>query len=494
MRPQQVTALLTFAAAVALALLAGISIATESYSLLIFASSAVIVGVLVIMPGYAPLFVFALLMPCSLPVPFIWNFPFLMIGLAICALKHWLQRGLQSSKRTAQFDSINVSIGLFMVWVFLRFCMKPAFPNWMGWGTNVTGFRAWLSYALSFGVVFYMGRLVANREGILKFMQWLAYVSVFFVIVFVSATLSKSPGVARFFFQLGMFVTSFDNGMLRFVALPEFGLSLISLLFLPNLLKLSRALWWTILVLGTGAVALGGSRTSLGMAVILVIFIPLLRGKLLQTSIIAVSIVLVLVAVNLAGPKLSELPYTGFLRSLALVSPELAEVTAGDMTLEWREVRWQRGLEEIRKHPFVGVGYGGLENALVSDTQTEEESQDMSLATGGVHNGYIAGALALGIPAALLFIYILVSQIFVNALGAIALRKADPMLAEVHCFVSANLMAYAAGIFVGTDINGPIIWFFIALGLFARQLPSHEKSKAVAAPAFSRPALAPQFV
>jgi O-antigen ligase len=493
MKPQQVTALLTFVAAVALALVMGISIATESYSLLIFASSVVVVCILVLMPGYGPLFVFGLLIPFSLPVPFIWNFPFLMIGLGICALKHWLQGGLQSSTRSMNIRTVNISIAVFFVWVFLRYCAKPALPNMLGWGTTVTGFRAWLNYALSFGVVFYLGRLVANREGLQNLMKWVAYISIFFIFILVPATLSKSAAVANFFFQLGMPSTTFDNGMIRFVALPGFGLYLISLLFLPNLFKVNRAAWWSFLALGSAAVFIGGNRSALGMAFVIVTVIPLLRRKFLQLASITGSVLLFSFGIYLAGPTLSRLPYTGFLRPLALISPDLSEATGGAVSIEWREVRWQRGLDEIRKHPLIGVGYGGLENVLESDTQTEEESEDMSLATGGVHNGYIAGALALGIPAALLFIYILAAQIFANARRSLALQKADPMLAEAHCFVCAFLLAYAAGIFVGTDMNGPIIWFFFGLGMFVHQLRNREVRKAIAPVAFVQPALAGQL-
>src|ERR1700728_4989972 len=137
MKPQQLTALLTFGAAVALALLTGISIATENYALLIFAGTSIIVAILVFMPGYIPLFVFGILMPFSLPVPFVWNFPFLMIGLGICALKHWLQRGLQRNKEITRFNAVNLSVGLFIACAFLRYCASPALPNVMGWGTNV---------------------------------------------------------------------------------------------------------------------------------------------------------------------------------------------------------------------------------------------------------------------------------------------------------------------------------------------------------------------
>src|SRR5271157_5949601 len=110
MRPRQLTVLLTFAAAVFLALCAGISIATANYGLLIVSAGLAIVATLVVMPGYIPLFVFGLLVPFSLPVPFIWNFPFLFIALGICALKYWLQRGLQHKTQSIQFKAMDFSV------------------------------------------------------------------------------------------------------------------------------------------------------------------------------------------------------------------------------------------------------------------------------------------------------------------------------------------------------------------------------------------------
>ena len=207
MRPTQITALMTLGAAVVLALCLGISIATENYALLIFASTVVVVGLLVVMPGHIPLFVFALLVPFSLPVPYVWNFPFLMIGLGICAVKNWLQgglrnRGLRRNGQTANFSTVNLPIVFFMTWVFLRYCLKPSLPNVMGWGTNVTGFRSWLSYALSFAVLFYLGRLIVNRAGVLKFMQWLIVYFHYLYSCFCASDAEQEPGSGDLLFQI----------------------------------------------------------------------------------------------------------------------------------------------------------------------------------------------------------------------------------------------------------------------------------------------------
>ncbi len=498
MRPQQLTALITLCAAVVLALCLGISIATENYMLLAFVATLVIVGGLVVMPGYVPIFVFSLLMPFSLPIPFIWNLPFLMIGLGICVVKHWLQGGLRqrtlkSGKQSDHFRSATIPIIIFMLWVFFRYCMNPSLPNFMGWGTNVTGFRSWLSYALCFGVLFYTSRVLNDREGLMSLMRWLAYASIFFVFVFIPAALSKSPQVATFFFRLGMYVDLFDNGFLRFVILPQFGLLLFTLLLLPNLLPVKRTYRYILFVLAVAAIVAGGNRSSLGAAFIIACTIPLLRGKVLQIMATGFTVLTIVTAGYFLGPKLSQLPHTGFIRSLALVSPDLAQATGGDANIEWREVRWQRGLEEIRKYPLIGQGYGGIENGLVSDYQSEEENVEMSVATGSVHNGYIACAVALGVPAAVLFILILIGQILVNAKRAFFMRKKDPVLADVHCFICSYLLASAIGAFFAADMNDAILWFFFGLSIFASQLRSAETRKVLARPSFVKPTLPVQF-
>ena len=38
-------------------------------------------------------------------------------------------------------------------------------------------------------------------------------------------------------------------------------------------------------------------------------------------------------------------------------------MTDAASTWEWRQVRWQRAIEEIKQNPMIGKGYGGLENA-----------------------------------------------------------------------------------------------------------------------------------
>jgi O-antigen ligase len=495
MSHRQVTALLIFGSAIVLAICAGISIAMESYTLLTLAICLVTLVLLIITPGYIPLLVVGLLSPVALPLPFIINFPFFLFALGICMVKYWFERGLLAHRNYTPISTLNWPCNLFFTWVLLRYCITPSLPNLGGFGTNVTGFRAWLNYALCFGVMFYLGRFIINRQGLFKLARWMAYVSIFFVAVLLAASLSKSVFIAAVLSYFGMFVSEFDNGSLRFVALPSFGLIVLSLSLLPNLFKTKMHIRIGLALLGAATVFIGGNRSSFGTALLILIAVPLLRQKYLQAAVTAGVVIVIGVGGYFAGPMLSQLPQTGFLRPLALVSPSLAVATGADHTLEWREERWQRAMEEIQKNPIIGRGYGGVEDALATGggtLLTEELSEETSLATGGVHNGYLACSLALGIPAAVFFVFLLISQIVLNAIQAYKLQKEDPVISEAHCWVCTFLLVNATGIFFAADLNDHMIWFYIALGLFLIQMKTRERRRAKPAQPACQPILLEQ--
>jgi O-antigen ligase len=269
----------------------------------------------------------------------------------------------------------------------------------------------------------------------------------------------------------------------------------LSLLFLPHLLKVSRLGWWCVFILAMTAIVLGGSRSGLASALITVTVILLLRRKFLQFSIIAGLAILVLGTAYFEGSALSQLSHGGLLRVFGLVSPDLAESTGGNDTLQWREDQWQRAWEAIKQQPLIGQGYGGVEDAFEFGAfgYNEETNTEVDLAIGGIHDGYLACALALGVPAALLFIFILGRQTFLNARRAYSLQKEDPVIAEAHCFICANIIATACGMLIGTDANAPTTWFYIAWGLFLFQLRSREQHRPKTVPALAQPTLAEQL-
>lgn len=477
MNPSQTKALILFGSAVALALSLGWAIADGNFTFCFVLVAVVVFTAIVVTPGYVPLIVFGILTPFTLPLPFIWNFPFLGLTLGLALTKYFFERGLVTRKAFSGPSAMTFSYGVFFAWVLCRYCLNPSMPNLMGFGRNVTGFRAWLTYGSSFTLVLFLGRFLANREGIVKLARFLAAVSFGFALFLIIVGLSKSMSAALVLRYLGMFVVPYGNGFLRFVALGEFGLILISLVMLPNLLKLNRPQWWASLLVGTAAIILCGNRSTLAMAFIIVVTIPWLRKKYLQVAMTLGAVLAIAIVGFVVGPALSQLPGAEFLvRPLALISPQLAQSTGGDNDMEWREAQWELAKQQIREHPMIGRGYGGVENAFEATTQDQvlDATYEIDLATGGIHNCYISAALALGIPAALLFIYIFISQIVANARRAYRLQKEDPVLSEAHCFVCGHVLAYAAASFVAMDANDPTIWFLLGLGVFVSRLRRSE--------------------
>jgi hypothetical protein len=472
----QVKALLIFVAAMVFAVWMGFAIAEENYGLLVLGACATVATILLLMPGYAPLLAFGLLDPFSVPLPMIWGFPPLALTLGFCAVKYALARGLAKNAKEIRVNAIIPAFLIFFGWIVVRYCVNPALPNAAGFGESTTGFRPYLNYAICFGVIIALGRFVQTRTEILRLTRSLGWISVFFIFLFVPLMFTRSFAVGSVLSYLGLFVTTYDNGIFRFVVLPGFGITLISLLLFPQLFPVGRWMRVFLLMMGAIAVVLGGSRSSLGMATIVIIFAPLLRRKFRQSALIFLVTALLYFGAYFVGENIAQRDQAGIFRVLALVSPAVADSAQVAGTWEFREVRWRRAMEEIRNHPWLGRGYGGVQNAFVSGdwAMFEEARIEVDLAAGGVHNGYIACALAFGIPAALLFIGILGWATWHN--GRLAMRQwgEDVLAGSIHGLVCVSLLAYAVAIYIGTDLNNPMIWLFLGMGVLMKSIKRLE--------------------
>ena len=141
-------------------------------------------------------------------------------------------------------------------------------------------------------------------------------------------------------------------------------------------------------------------------------------------------------------------------------------------------------MEEIQANPVFGKGYGGLENAWIwSDwVQFEQAQVEVDLASGGIHNGYITGAYSLGIPAILFFVIALFAQIFSSFKRSQSLLTTDPVLSDLHSVIFANLIGIVPSIYIGTDLNGPTIWLYLALGILLTRSARREATSLEHAP------------
>jgi O-antigen ligase len=143
-------------------------------------------------------------------------------------------------------------------------------------------------------------------------------------------------------------------------------------------------------------------------------------------------------------------------------------------TSEWRIIRWQRAITEIQAHPLIGKGYGGLENAWIwaDMAQFENAMLESDMASGGIHNGYLNGAYSLGIPAVVLFAIAIGGQILAGFKKGRELLRVDPIASDLHAFACANLVGLAASIYIGTDLNSEIIWFYLGFGVLLTRFKS----------------------
>jgi O-antigen ligase len=471
-------ALLMFGLAAFVAICFGFSVALGDYRLIFLAAAISILIALIVYPGYAPLLALGILCPFSPPMPFVWQLPFTGVVLGICCLKFFVERAI-STKPSPSINTMNAPAILFFGWVFIRYCMKPMLPNMMGWGQNVTGFRAYLNYGIAFVIVFALGRFLPRRDDLSKLFKWMTICSLVFVVVLVALMPTKNMFFAVFVY-IGLFATAFDNGMLRFVILPAFGIVLISVSMLPLLYPTTKLRRRLLLIVGWTAVILGGGRAGLLMALAVAFGILFLNRQWLRLSLIVGTLGFLAVIFSYAGDRLAA-TNIGFLRPLSLISARIAENSDADANWEFRRIRWERAVEEIRKNPIAGESYGGVENAWVAEQggASEETAMEMTLATGSVHNGFLDCALALGIPAALFFTYILVSRIIITGRRAMALRKSDPLMSQVNCFLSTNLVALALTISIGTDVNDKQIWLYLGLTVLAERLAGRATKAAI---------------
>lgn len=396
-----------------LAVFLGVTIADADYVFLALMIYVVIGMTAVVMPGTSALLAFGLLAPFTLPVPVVSRFPLVLLITILCFLKLFLSRLLASRIIRLPTPRLQWMIVVLFGWVMVRYAMNPALPNIAGMGSDVTGFRSYLHFGTSLILILGMPWFLNDRNAIERFVRWCGILSLVFSLILIPLSFTGSRTIAATLTQLGMFVTTFDNGMLRFVTLPMFGLMLISIALVPRLIQLPRWQVRLYLVLGMAGVILGGSRSGFLMLYALFFAVSIGQRRLIKLAYWTVVFVLCFFGFRYAGenliPKNSNV---GALRILAIASSSIAQRTDAEANTIWRQVRWDRAIHEIRNNPWVGKSYGGLDSAFVYGSSQEYEAArvEIDLASGNVHNGYLSGTLALGIPAGLLFITILAWQ------------------------------------------------------------------------------------
>lgn len=480
-----VQALLGALACLMISLMTGFILATENHFLLILGVGAVLVAAVLVAEGFAALIAFGLLCPFVLPVPFVRGVPLLASVLALCVVKYILRCAVRRSDVKSALWLLTPGLALFFLWVAIRYGMDPVLPNPRGFGAHVTGFRAYFGYAICCGFIVLLGITINTREQLTSLLRWLGIVAAALAVVFIPLVFSRSLTAASLLSQFGVFVTTFDNGFLRFVVLPGYGMLLVMLAVLPNLLRPTPGLRLALLGLGLAAVILGGSRSSFLMLMVMLLCVAAMRRRLLHTAAFGSGFAVLLVLFYLVGEH-AQIREVGLLRIMSLASPRIAYQTDAAENMRWRMARWERAVVDIQQRPWVGKGYGGLDNAWVFQTRADYESAmvDVDVAAGSVHNGYLAAARAFGVPAVVFFLALQAWHALWNFRHSRRMRLVDPMTSDLHLLVFAYVLSYTVAIYFGSDLNDPMIWAFLALGVLARRLhPATQPAPRATTPA-----------
>ena len=470
-----VQALLGAIACLVLSLAVGFALATGNHFLLFLGAGAALVTAVLVAEGFAALIAFGLLCPFILPVPFVRGVPLLASVLALCVVKYILRCAVRRADVKSAIWLLTPGIAVFFLWVVIRYAMDPVLPNLMGFGTNVTGFRAYLGYATCCGFILMLGVTINSREQLNSLLRWLGIISAGLAMMFIPLVFSRNLTVASLLSQFGVFVTTFDSGFLRFVVLPGYGMILVMLGALPNLCRPKPSLRLALFGLGLVAVVLGGSRSSFLMLMVMLLCVAALRLRTLHTLAFGGGFAVLLVVFYLIGEHV-QIREVGLLRILSLVSPRIAYQTDAADSVRWRLARWERAAADIEQRPWVGKGYGGLENAWVFQTRADYEAAmvDVDVAAGSVHNGYLAAMRAFGIPAVAFFLLLLGWHLIQNFQRARRLRFSDPFASDVHLLALTYMLGYFITIQFGSDLNDPMIWFGLGLGLLMRRIKAFE--------------------
>jgi O-antigen ligase len=229
-----------------------------------------------------------------------------------------------------------------------------------------------------------------RRDGLLQAYVLGGYVSVFNILS------NYSSGIAT----KGSQLTTVDTG--RFTAQGfnpnEIGFLLVLALPIAWQLSLkhqSTLIKWlnrAYLPLGTVAILLTGSRSSLIGAVMALCIVPLTLGRLTFGMKFGV---LVIITTTLIGGAL-VVPQ----KTMDRLGTTTDEITSG--TLNERRVIWKAGLELFLRHPIGGVGAGGFQPGVKQYLGYKKTA----------HNTYISVLVEEGVVGFIIFSLILISIYF----------------------------------------------------------------------------------
>ncbi len=454
------------------------SVMAGNWSLLLLFLGLIAFIVLVVLAKSPIYLAFGALAPFAISLGPIHHIPPLALALAICTCAIGIKAAAKNfpTRTTGRFAPL---IAIFYLLLAVRYCMDPVLPGYaIGIGDDVTGFRSWLDHLIGFGCVLLLGFFITSLVMVKQLFRSLLAFSILFAVVALIIMLIPGMALTRTLASAGIAMGEFSNGWRRFLFLPSMGQFMIVGCLLPNLFATTRLQRSVLLILGIVSVVAGGNRGSaLALLVIIGAIWVLKRKPAAVIALMACSIGLILLA-NVIVEQGWGKTLTPWTRVMSAFSPSLSTEIGATSTVEWRIARWQRALEDIRTHPWLGMGYGGVRGYFRMMSDIADSDPDLELerdvATGLTHNGYISSARALGIPITVLFILIMAARIRTHIKQARRYRADDKVFFEGHVFMCAYLVMMLFALMFGAETRYPTLWMFIALSLILERLKPDE--------------------
>jgi hypothetical protein len=185
---------------------------------------------------------------------------------------------------------------------------------------------------------------------------------------------------------------------------------------ISGLLQWTRPWRMGMAVIAFGGTMLGGYRSYIVLAVLLVGILFVLEG-LHRTKVLAISIGVLGLTVALVLPNIRMLPLT-VQRSLSILPLDIDPVAKHDAqgTLDWRFEMWKAVLPEVPKHLLLGKGFGysGTDYYLTQEALRRgliRASYEDTIISGNYHNGILTLIIPFAIWGMIAFIWFCIAAI-----------------------------------------------------------------------------------
>lgn len=447
---------------------------TGNWKMLLIALEALALTGLVVWAKHPAYLAFGILAPFGISLGFIQQVPSLALALTICLCAVCIKSAARHIPARI-IISADAIIIVFYLCLVVRYCMNPVLPGYsMGLSEDISGFRSWLDHLIGFTIVLFLGRLITSYTDVRNLFRRLLFFSVLFFFVFIAIMPIPGRSLTLALSSAGIFESEFSNGWRRFVFLPTMGQFMILGYLLPNLFGTTPRQGRILLLLGITAYIAGGNRGSILALFVTVGVIWLLKRKWASVVLLGIGAagLMLLASVSLERGWIRTATPWG--RVMSAFSPGLSTEIGAMGTMDWRIDRWKRAADDIRSHPWLGLGYEGVRGYFRFTSDIANLDPDMEIerdvATGGTHNGYVSSARSLGIPITVLFVLIMVRRVLAHIKQAASHRHRLSPLFEAHVFFCAYLVMTLFILMVGAEIRYPPLWLFIALGLIVERM------------------------